>query len=252
MNSLHSFLHFFYYFGSPVVILAGLILSIVIICTKDKLTKLLGIWMTASSTGALLNAIYVLLLRYFGSDVIIRLSMFNNIVSVFFMTVCAVMIVIYANKKYGFKLYLGIILIAGNSVAGVLLRLVFNNILKPSDYVSAIQYNNLLSLIAAVPNLAVSIIWFIVFFKNRHKEKELNLLWLITLHNLVQIMFSMILNLYSFIFAAKDADLAQYSQLTVQLGAFAVSVVITLLFDIYVLVKGRKASEDNKLIIVDE
>ena len=72
------------------------------------------------------------------------------------------------------------------------------------------------------------------------------------LYTLASYALNFIVNLYSFIYAAKDASLAQEQQMIVLLSESVVSMVISLLFNIYILVKGRKASEDNKLIIVDD
>ena len=132
------------------------------------------------------------------------------------------------------------------------MRLVLSKALTIKDFTSAVQYNYILAVITAIPSLVVAVIWFIVFFKNKYKEKELKLLWLMPLYTLASYALNFIVNLYSFIYAAKDASLAQEQQTIVLLSESVVSMVISLLFNIYILVKGRKASEDNKLIIVDD
>ena len=253
MDLFYSMLIYLYYFGRPVVLLAGLILSIIIICTKDRMTKLLGIWLIVSDIGGLLGSVYVLMIRFISrTEIAGRLSTFNTMVTAFLGIVGAVIFALYAIKKYGFKLYWAIIMIAGSSSIGVLLRLVLSKALTIKDFTSAVQYNYILAVITAIPSLVVAVIWFIVFFKNKYKEKELKLLWLMPLYTLASYALNFIVNLYSFIYAAKDASLAQEQQMIVLLSESVVSMVISLLFNIYILVKGRKASEDSKLIIVDD
>ena len=251
MDLLSEFLIYTYYYGRPVVILAALVLSIVIICTKDRLTKLIGIWMTVSAINAMLGAVYNLMIRYTSMEIIARLSVFNSVVTIVLGTVSSVVFVIYATKKYGLKLYLGIILIAGSSVIGVLLRVIFSNLLKIKDFDDAIRFGSFTDIIVMIPSLAVAVIWFIIFFRNRHKEKELKLLWLITLNSLVAIVFNFALDLYVYFAAVQDSVSAQQNQMTISLIESAIGMFVPLLFNIYVLVKGRKASEDDKLIIVE-
>lgn len=240
-----------YYYVRPMILLASLIISIIIICTKDRMTKLLGIWMTINAINGMLGALYNLMARYSGVQFTARLSVFNAIVTIVLGTVGSVIFVIYATKKYGLKLYLGIILIVGNSAISVLLRVILNKLLQIKDFTDAVQFSSFISVITALPSLAVAIIWFIIFFKNRHKEKELTLLWIITLNSLINLSSIFVLNIYSYVYAAHDAVSAQENQMTVLLCEAVIGMVISLLINIYVLVKGRKASEDKKLVIVD-
>ena len=106
MDLFYSMLIYLYYFGRPVVLLAGLILSIIIFCTKDRMTKLLGIWLIVSDIGGLLGSVYVLMIRFISrTEIAGRLSTFNTMVTAFLGIVGAVIFALYAIKKYGFKLY---------------------------------------------------------------------------------------------------------------------------------------------------
>lgn len=252
MDLLSLIFVYIFYFVRPVIVLATLVLSIVIICTKDRLTKLIGIWMTVSAINAMLVAVYNLMVRYTSMEIVARLSVFNSVVTIVLGTVSSVVFVIYATKKYGLKLYMGIILIAGSSVIGVLLRLILSNFLKIKDFDDSVRFGSFTNMITAIPTLAVAVIWFIIFFRNRHKEKELKLLWLITLNSLAILAFDFVLNLYVFFAATQDSFSAQNNQLTISLIESAFEMFVPLLFSIYVIVKGHKASEDDKLIIVDE
>ena len=44
-----TFLLYLYYFGRPAILVVGLVLGVVIICTKDNITKLLGAMITIGS-----------------------------------------------------------------------------------------------------------------------------------------------------------------------------------------------------------
>ena len=252
MVLLATFLIYIYYFGIPAIVLADLIIAIMIICTKDRPTKLLGIWMIVGSIHALLASVYGIMIHFSEPEFASRVSGFISIVSIVFGTLSSILFVLYVTKKYGMKLYQGIILILGSDAIGILIRLILIKALNSKDFASGLQYAYFINIISSLPSIAVAVIWFVIFFKNRHKEKELKLLWLIPLNSLIGIAFNFIVNLYTYFSAAQDAA-SSYKDHTYLLMVEAIAAtIIALLLKIYVLVKGRKASEDNKLIIVDE
>ena len=62
---------YLYMFGRPIIMVAGLILGIVIICTKEKITKLFGVTMTIGSISGILSVLYKFGLRFLLSTIFV-------------------------------------------------------------------------------------------------------------------------------------------------------------------------------------
>lgn len=252
MELTTAILVYLYYFGRPLLILAGIVVGIVIICKKDSITKLLGIWIVASSLSNLLVGLYDILSRYGGLEFISRLTMFRNVVTIVLNLTAGILLFLYAQKRYGINIVVGIILILGSNLLSTLLTLIFSRIWTPDDFSHPAQYSYLLSLTSMIPSFIFVAIWFYIFFKNRHKEKELKHLWLNNLLSLFQGVYNVAFYLILFISANVDGKNNNNDITALTMLVFIVGTVLSFLMKIYILVKGRKESEDDKLIIVDE
>ena len=244
-----TLLMYLYYYARPVVAVAVLALGIAIICTKDRITKLLGIWTAIIGAGALYSSLYQLFIRYISVEVLAKLSIFNTFASMILGIASGLVLFLYVNKRYGVKFYLGIILIAGSQVLALLFRFLVSKLWESGNIADITQFTFLINLSTLIPGLATEIIMLVIFVKNKHKEKELKLLWLAALRPVID--SSIYLVMYLFGFASKDYYTFQDKTSAISLILGISGIVISLLISIYILVKGRKASEDDKLIIVE-
>lgn len=247
-----TILLYLYVFGRPVIILTSLILGIVIICSKEKITKLFGALLTLGSIGPFLGVLYEIGLRNIGSrEATVTLANAQSIISIVLGLGSGVFLYLYAKKRYGTKLITGIILIVGGNIANFLIRLIIGNIIDPGDFDNPSQFPYLLGSITNICFLAFPIVWLIIFLKNRHKENELKFLWLEIVINLAETLFTLSMNLYLFfaLFGTSslvDESIAKVSIENYQIIGILVLCVLNLLMNIYVVVKGRKASTDKK------
>ena len=173
-----AFLLYLYYFGRLAILVAGLVLGIVIICTKDNITKLLGAMITSGSISGLIKAAYDVGLRFVGAQTVMALTNAFSITSILFAFVSSIFLYIYAKKRYGTKLITGIILIAGGNILSSVFAVIFNKVATNIDFDNPAQYSYLFNTITLITGLAFSTVWLIIFIKNRYKENELKLLWL--------------------------------------------------------------------------
>ena len=74
-----TFLLYLYYFGRPAILVAGLALGVVIICTKDNITKLLGAMITIGSISGLIGVAYDIGIHFAGKETMIIFSETNSI-----------------------------------------------------------------------------------------------------------------------------------------------------------------------------
>lgn len=235
-----------YYYVRPAVILACLILGIIILCTKDRTTRLLGIWIIIGEISNLVSALSMTFIRYMESvSFCAKFVSVINIATSVMSLASAVVFFLYANRRYGTKIYTGIILIAARASGFFLLRFLFSKMFRIDTFAEPSRYGYIMNILSLLPGLAVATVWFIIFLKNRYKEPELKLLWLITLSMVIFAAADLVLNLCCCI-SASVSD----SVYTIQMLDAIVEVIVSLLLYVYILVAGRKSSDDMKLEIV--
>ena len=89
-----TFLLYLYYFGRPAILVAGMVLGVVIICTKDNITKLLGAMITIGSISGLIKAAYDVGLRFVGAQTAMALTNAFSITSTLFAFVSSIFLYI--------------------------------------------------------------------------------------------------------------------------------------------------------------
>ena len=164
---------------------------------------------------------------------------------------------LYAKKRYGTKLITGIILIVGSNTISSVFGFIFNKVASNIEFNNPAQYSYLMTSVSKLIVLAFSTVWFIIFFKNRRKENELKLLWLKRVLAITSAAFALVMNIYFFFALNGNPSHAEIYEnqnaydIILMIGSLVVCV-LGLLMDIYIVVKGRKASKDNELEIVGE
>ena len=252
-----TFLLYLYYFGRPAILVAGLALGVVIICTKDNITKLLGAMITIGSISGLIGAAYDIGIHFAGMETMIIFSETNSIAQILFNVASVVLLYLYAKKRYGTKLVTGIILIVGGHTLSPVFAVIFNKVATNIDFDNPAQYSYLFNTITLITGLAFSTIWLIIFFKNRHKENELKLLWLGRALGVASTAFNLVISIFM-IFAvngnpsyADRFDAQEIYAASLMIGSL-VADALNLLMNIYIVVKGRKASKDIEPAVAGE
>ena len=250
MNLYTVILMYLYFYGMPVIAAANIILAIVIICTKEKVTKLLGACAVFSGVSSLISSLYQLMIRYAGMDSISKLATFNNVSVIILGIASGIFLSLYVNKRYGTKIYIGIILIAIGSLLSMLIRVIIGRFLPPGKFDSVEMYSYFMMLLSLLPVLAADIVWFVIFIKNRVKENDLKFVWLMRLFSLIGAAANFMYYLSSMATVQNSYSIARDNSMFLVFvaifGAFAITAI-----EIYILIKGRKASEDDKLTIVE-
>ena len=251
-ESATTVLLYLYMFGRPAIFITSLVLGIVIICTKEKITKLFGASITIGSISGIVDVLYEFGLRFFGSmETAETFANVYSFVSIALGIASGVFLYLYAKKRYGTKLITGIILIVGSNTMYTVISLIVGIFITPGDLDNPSQFSYLLRSITGICLLAFPITWLIIFLNNRHKENELKLLWLERAITVAAALFNLILNLYMFFALSgtttvRDINIAQVSIEKYLVIGTLVFCVLNLLMSIYVVAKGRKASKDKE------
>ncbi len=244
-----AFLLYLYYFGRLAIMVAGLVLGIVIICTKDNITKLLGAMITIGSISGLIGVAYDIEIHFAGMETAMALTNAFTITSILFAIVSSIFLYLYAKKRYGTKLVTGIILIVGGHTLSGVFAVLFNKVATNIYFDNPAQYSYLLNTITLITGLAFSTVWLIIFFKNRHKENELKLLWLGRALGVASTALNLVISIFM-LFALNgnpshhDIYDAQAVSDEILMISTLVVGVLNLLMNIYIVVKGRKASKN--------
>ena len=252
-----KFLLYLYYFGRPAILVAGLVLGVVIICTKDNITKLLGAMITIGSISGLIRAAYDIVIHFAGMETMNIFAKTNNTAQILFNVASGVLLYLYAKKRYGTKLVTGIILIVVAPTLSSVFAVIFNKVAANIDFDNPAQYSYLYTTITLIIGLAFSTIWLIIFFKNRHKENELKLLWLGRAWGVASTAFNLVISIFM-LFALNgnpshhDIYDAQAIRDEILMISTLVVGVLNLLMNIYVVVKGRKASKNIESAVAGE
>ncbi len=251
MESLDAILlSYLYMFGRPAIMVVNLILGIVIICTKEKITKLFGATITIGSIGGILEVLYQFGLRLFGSvETVVTFANVYSYMSIALEIASGVFLYLYVKNRYGTKLITGIILLIGGNTMSAVIAFIVGRFITPDSFDNPSQSSYFLFSITTIFMLAFPIAWLIIFLKNRHKENELKSLWLERAIGVADTLFNLSLNLYMFFAlngttSVRDLNIAQVNIEKYQVIGILVFCVLNLLMSIYVVAKGRKAPKD--------
>ena len=250
MESLSAlFLTYLYMFGRPAIMVVNLILGIVIICTKEKITKLFGAVITIGSIGGILDVLYQFGLMSFGSaGTVVAFADVHSCLSIALGIASGVFLYLYVKNRYGTKLITGIILLVGGKTMSTVIAFIVGRFITPDSFDNPSQFSYFLFSITTISVLAFPIAWLIIFLKNRHKENELKSLWIVEAIGVADTLFNLSLNLYMFFALSGVSGIDSYSvEVNIekyQIIGVLVFAVLNLLMSIYVVAKGRKAPKD--------
>ena len=138
----------------------------------------------------------------------------------------------------------------------IIFAVIFNKVASNIDFDSA-QYGYIFNTITLITGLAFSTVWLIIFIKNRYKENELKLLWLGRAVGVASTALNLVISIFM-IFAlngnpsyADRFDAQEIYAASLMIGSL-VADALNLLMNIYIVVKGRKASKDIEPAVAGE
>ena len=230
-------------YGRPILAAVALLFGILIICKSDRITKLLGIFFTANAVGTIVNSIAGAILQNPDSNISSFAYELLNLISITISGVVVVSLFLYAKFSYNTKIYLLFVMtgiIVGGAVLIGLLTPVISSFFVKEAFVKVTYITSVLSVLNSS---VVTVMFLIIYFKNRNKEDKLKLFWVYHLIAVIFVFYNIAVNLTGAIFvsSAFQDDLRTMLQLLVLLGSdlgmFSLPV-----FSIYVFVKSRRPS----------
>lgn len=252
MNAYYDIVNTMFYIVYPMLMTACLVLGIIIICQKDRATKMLGIWVVVSAASGLIYLLFIFCAGFI-----------SKTDSAFFATARTVMTGIlgyasiaaffmYAKLRYKVKAYILIIIlvcmVSSTFIINLSWQFAFKTLYTEKNSL-VLQFVR--SIISIVPSVVENIIFLLVYLKNRPVEKELKLLywWPVS----VLICSALIVLVYTigcFIPSygsrrMRVIDGVNSAVLILKLT----DLIIFLLFAIYILVKGRRKQREKLEIV---
>ena len=240
MRLLDTLLYYEQIFIHPALLIASLIIGIIILCRKEKVTKFLGIWITCEAVFGILEGIYTLLMRYGGAEKTAHSAIYFRICEIALLCVAALALFLYAKFSYGTRNIVGVLIVVAQVLLAILLPYIYAGIIKPRSFRDPMQFYLILSCINLIPSFIVNILLLSVYFRNRSKEEDLKLLWT---NHLIALVFLGIKLVMYLIGAVSVADHHKAMDNFISTGNLLLSVVsmfVLPFFAVYVLAYGRK------------
>ncbi len=243
----------------PLIIsVAVLVMGIVVIISKVRQTKILGLSLILSSLAGIITCVYRLDSLSSNSGMIAGLRMLNTYANAVLSLAVSFCICFYIHKTYNKRsVYIPVFLIP---IAAGILKTVIAFLINrgPDNGASRVLIPLIQSIISLPVFIVVSVILLMVFYKNRNIEKIIPKTYIVRLINLVWGCFSgaYAILMYALMYASskiRESDfpsflvwLAHYSQplnmIFTIIGSF-----MSLIFPIYLLISIRKASRQPEV-----
>ena len=237
-----------YTYGTPTLILIGLILGFIIIGRKDAPTKLLGIWVVTWSIANLLNFGSRIIGIFFGMEDFVKLMSISYVAGGVLGAVGLIALFLYAKIRYKAKGLIALILIR---VSETPLTMLFNYLWKIRDdklNLTADQLAFAINILKELITLLAMIIILVAYFKHRKSEQNIRQMWLVPFFLVLFSIVSIGLNLYMILMLQGNAtyNLTSDSYDMVNTIVSAVPVIIEPIAAIGILAKGRRPFAKKK------
>jgi hypothetical protein len=236
----------------PSMMIACLVLGIIIICKKDRATKMLGVWFAVTALSGLIYSLFIIFIGFISK---IDVSLFvtaRTIITGILGYASVFAFFMYAKLRYNVKAYWLIIILAGSVtltfVINISWQLAFR-LLYTEKRSLALQFVR--SIVGIIPSVVENVIFLVIYLKNRPVEKELKLLYLRPLSVLI---FDALTALVYTVGCFVPSEGSRRMRVMESVSAIALiinilNMVVFILFAIYVLAKGRR-QQPEKLEIV--
>ena len=236
-------------YSAPVLNVLSLILGIIVICRKDVPTKLIGIWLAASSAANVIAYAIRVFGNMFGTDTFARLSTVSTISSTVLGTVSVICLFLYAKIRYGAKGLIAIILLR---LAEAPLVFAFNGLWGITSHgvsgSEGLQFNYLLTGIKELLALIIYIIILAADFKHRKSETHLKIMWFTPFYLVLCSLALIGLCVYTSLSLASISmdELATNAYSLISYAINYLPIYAAPVASIYVLAKGRRIFENRK------
>ena len=252
MSAYYGITNSLYYFIYPLLTIAILVLGIIIICKKDKATKMLGIWFAVSAASGLIYSLFILCAGFISKTDSAIFAAARTIMTGLLGYASIAAFFMYAKMRYKVKAYVLIIILAVSVSLSFIINIsgeyVFRSVYTGNN---SLVFQYVRSIFSIIPSVIENIILMIIYLKNKPVEKELKLLYLRPLSVLIVSALTTVVYTVGCFVTSNGSRRMRVSN-----GVGSVVVIITLLdlsifllFAIYVLVKGRR-QHPEKLEIV--
>ncbi len=236
-------------YSAPVLNVLSLIIGIIVICRKDVPTKLLGIWLAASSLANVIAYSFRVFGNMFSVDTFTKLSTASTVSNTILATVSVICLFLYTKLRYNAKGLIAIILLR---LAEAPLVFAFNGLwgitsggLSGSE---GFQFNYLLTAIKEFVALIIYIIILAAYFKHRRSETHLKIMWFTPFYLVLCSLALISLCIYtSLSLASRTMD--EIATNTYTMISYAINYLplyAAPVASIYVLARGRRIFENKK------
>ncbi|MBO7426283.1 MAG: hypothetical protein J6U23_11455 [Clostridiales bacterium] len=235
-----KFQYILFYFVRPAIYLAIAVFGFIILFSKTKSTRILGLSFVLTSFASLLECASTLIARFSGADAYFNFVLANNIIQMVITIATPLCMCIFIHRNYGKKLiYIPLLILPVlNIVARIAINVAFNS-LGMSGQDMLMWSNTVNAIDSFVIGAAVTVILIIIFYKNRKTEKIIPLAWIFEIVNLVwSAVFSFCLCIsYQTMYQGKTAS--DFSN-SIGITALFLQAVISMVFPVYVMIMAVK------------
>ena len=245
MNDQIEFMMFFqeilFYLVRPVIYLAITVFGFIILFSKTKSTRILGLSFVLTSFANLLECGSIFVARFAGANAFAGFVSASSIIQVVITIAAPLCMCIFIHRNYGKKLiYIPLLILpVMNIVARIIINEAFNNLgMSGKDLAMWLSTVNVIN--SFVIGAAVAIILIIVFYKNRKTEKIIPLAWIFEIINLAgNALFSIFL-CFSYQTMYQGGKMASNFSDSAGMTAYFLQALVSIAFPVYVMVMSVK------------
>ena len=245
MNDQIEFMMFFqeilFYLVRPVIYLAITVFGFIILFSKTKSTRILGLSFVLTSFANLLECAPFFVVRLCSQAVYMNYVNVESILQMVIMIAAPLCMCIFIHRNYGMKfIYIPLLILPVlNNVARIAINNAFNSFGMPvNDFV--MWTNTVNAINGFVIGAVSSVILIIVFYKNRKKEPVIPLTWIFEIAGLAGSAFNTFLLCIFYLTMYQDGKMASDFSNSAITTAGLMMAMISLAFPVYVMVMAFK------------
>ena len=245
MNDQIEFMMFFqeilFYFVRPVIYLAITVFGFIILFSKTKSTRILGLSFVLTSFANLLECASIFVGRLCSQAVYMNYVNVERILQMVIMIAAPLCMCIFIHRNYGRKfIYIPLLILPVlNNVARIAINKAFNSFGMPvNDFV--MWTNTVNAINGFVIGAVSSVILIIVFYKNRKKEPVIPLTWIFEIVGLAGSAFNTFLLCIFYLTMYQDGKMASDFSNSAITTAGLMMAMISMAFPVYVMVMAIK------------
>ena len=99
MSLLETLLYYAHFFIHPALLVVSLIIGIIILGLKEKVTKFLGMWITCEAVFGILEAVFTQVMRYGGAEKATHSAIYFRVAEIAFLAAAALALFSLIKKK---------------------------------------------------------------------------------------------------------------------------------------------------------